>query len=93
MENPEDRPPDLGVDRNGNAVISWARSGFDCDADPDCPPVEDLAAVVRSPNGTYGPYHTLSATGKNPDVAVNGSGQAVVAWADSGPSIRAAAGP
>jgi hypothetical protein len=93
LENPEDRPPDLGVDRNGNAVISWARSGFDCDADPDCPPVEDLAAVVRSPDGTFGSPHTLSPTGTSPDVAVNADGDAVVAWQDSGRRVRAAAGP
>jgi hypothetical protein len=93
MEGPQDQPPDLGVDRNGNAVISWARSGFDCDADPDCPPVEDLGAVVRSPDGTFGPIHTLSPTGTNPDVAVNADGDAVVAWQDSSRRVRAAAGP
>jgi hypothetical protein len=93
MENPQDQPPDLGVDRNGNAVISWARSGYDCDADPDCPPVEDLAAVVRSPDGTFGPVHPLSPTGTNPDVAVNADGDAVVVWQGSSRRVRAAAGP
>jgi hypothetical protein len=88
-----DQTPELGVGRDGNAVISWRRSGFSCDPDPDCPPVEDLVAVLRSPSGTLGPYQTLSTTGENPDVAVNGSGDAVVAWVDSGASIQAAAGP
>jgi hypothetical protein len=86
LYDPEDLPPELGVDRNGNAVIAWERDGTSCDPNPDCEPLHDVSAVVRSPSGTFGPYETLSTTGKHPDVAVNASGQAVVAWVEPGGS-------
>jgi hypothetical protein len=73
--------PSVGVDANANALVSWSRG------------LDGLAVQQLAANGTSGPLQTLSATGIDPHVAVNASGQAVVAWQNSGPTIQAAAGP
>lgn len=61
-----DQNPALGVDHDGNAVISWRRSGYICDTDPDCTFVEDLVAVVRSPSGTPAPTRPSPPPGRTP---------------------------
>jgi hypothetical protein len=86
----------VGVDATGQAVITWISWG-------DAPPpdygavYEGVQVQVRSAAGALGPLQTLSPTGYEPEVAVNGAGDAVVAWRDTGGTnnsvIQAAAGP
>ena len=75
--------PSVGIDANANALVSWYR-------------VDGVAVQQFTANEALGPLQTLSATGNDPHLAVNGAGQAVVAWVDSGGTsntIQAAAGP
>ncbi len=86
-----DSSASLGLDANGNAVISWV--GWGSGPPPDYTAYKNLYVRTRSSSGALGSTEILSTTGDDPDVAVNGSGQAMVAWVDSGPSIQFAAGP
>jgi hypothetical protein len=66
--------PYVGVDTDGDAVVSWERSdGTNARAQ----------ARARSGAGTLSPVRTLSASGQSgldPRVAVDGDGDAVVTW-------------
>jgi hypothetical protein len=64
----------VGIDRNGDAVFTWVGS--------DGAHLR-IQARVRAATGALGPVKTLSAAGhnaRNPQVAVNGDGKAIVTW-------------
>ncbi|HEX3265253.1 MAG TPA: hypothetical protein VHR16_06250 [Candidatus Limnocylindrales bacterium] len=69
--------PALGIDSNGNAIITWTRSdGANT----------RVQVVRRAAGGTFGSVQSLSAAGQNasnPAVGVDGNGNAVVAWVRS----------
>jgi hypothetical protein len=73
--------PQVAVDGNGNAIFTWAR--FD-GSNPTFPPCCRLVQTrKRSAGGALGPIQTLSAAGRSaaePQVAVEGDGDAVFTW-------------
>jgi hypothetical protein len=87
--------PDVGVDKQGNAVFTWrGSSGAPC-GDPTGPcPSRTVEARTRAIDGTLGPTRVLGSAAEFPNdtLAVNPDGDAAVAWAsDSG--LQAAFGP
>jgi hypothetical protein len=88
--------PQVDVDNAGKAVITWWRHAYDQDSET----YPTVAAQERSSAGVLGPLHAFSSTGSypgpHPQVAVDGTGDAVLTWQDSDGTntvIRAAAGP
>jgi hypothetical protein len=88
------RNSQVGVDDAGDAVVTWDRYQND--------ELRSVGAQVRSAAGALGPLQTFSFAGQHylgprPQVAVNGSGDAVLTWEDSDATnsgvIQAAAGP
>jgi hypothetical protein len=73
--------PDVGVDRNGNAIVVWQR----LDGSTDCSgsPCFRIETRTRALDGTLSAVQTLSDSGQHaftPKVGVDPSGDAVFAW-------------
>jgi hypothetical protein len=72
--------PGVGVDQNGNAVISWARGdGTYCFGHP----CYRIQTRTRSAAGALGVTQTVSGSGADayyPEVAVNALGRAALVW-------------
>ncbi|HYQ12807.1 MAG TPA: hypothetical protein VEP94_05090 [Solirubrobacterales bacterium] len=85
---PLDKPPDVGLDANGNATFAWMR----LDATQSCVPGDggcwQVQAVRRSASGVMGEVRTLSPvsgiSAVNQQVQVAANGDAVVAWEQPG---------
>jgi len=83
-----DKPPDVGLDANGNATFAWMR----LDATQSCVPGDggcwQVQAVRRSASGVMGEVRTLSPVSGisaiDQQVQVAANGDAVVAWEQPG---------
>jgi hypothetical protein len=83
-----DKPPDVGLDGNGNATFAWMH----LDATQSCVPGDggcwQVQAVRRSASGVMGEVRTLSPvsgiSAVNQQVQVAANGDAVVAWEQPG---------
>ena len=81
---PIDKPPDVGLDDNGNATFAWMR----LDATQSCVPTDggcwQVQAVRRSASGVMGEVRTLSPVSGisaiYQQVQVAANGDAMVAW-------------
>ena len=83
---PLDKPPDVGLDANGNATFAWMRldTTQSCVGDAGCWQVQ---AVRRSASGVMGEVRTLSPPGISAidqQVQVAANGDAIVAWEQGG---------
>jgi hypothetical protein len=85
---PLDKPPDVGLDGNGNATFAWMH----LDATQSCVPGDggcwQVQAVRRSASGVMGEVRTLSPvsgiSAVNQQLQVAANGDAVVAWEQPG---------
>jgi hypothetical protein len=78
--------PQVASDANGNVLTVWTRSDGS---------FLRVQAVIRAPDGTFGPVETLSPDGEHsfePQVAFDPSGNAIAVWTD-GDRIQAAFRP
>ena len=80
-----EKPPDVGLDDNGNATFAWRRM----DTTQSCgySGCWQVQAVRRSASGVMGEVRTLSPPGisaVNPQVQVAANGNVVVAWEQGG---------
>ena len=80
-----EKPPDVGLDDNGNATFAWMR--LDTTQSCGTSGCWQIQAVRRSASGVLGDVRTLSPSGisaVNPQVQVAANGDAVVAWEQGG---------